>query len=297
MYVPSSSFSYSPYTQLFTRIPCGDNLFKGQSTFVAEMLDLKTILKHADNRSLVIGDELCSGTETVSAISIVSAGIITLANRNTSFIFASHLFEVSQLEAIQNLPNVSIFHMSVHYDETRKVLIYDRLLKPGPGTSLYGLEVCRSLDIDSEFLFLTQSIRQSYLDVHLISEKKSIYSTQMVVDTCTICGKTGAEVHHIQEQMKADSNGFIGHVHKNHRSNLMTVCESCHDSIHAKHIEVNGYQSTSKGVQLVVTVKEEEKKEDQYTPMIQTYLHAGKSIAWIAKQIGISTYRVKKSMK
>ena len=299
MYVPASSFTYTPYTQLFTRIPCGDNLFKGQSTFVAEMLDIKTILKHADSRSLVIGDELCSGTETVSAISIVSAGIMTLAGRKSSFIFATHLFEVSQLEAIQNLEQVKIYHMAVHFDENRKILIYDRLLREGPGISLYGLEVCRSLDMDNSFLLLVNSIRQSYMDIHLIQNKKSLYSKNKIVDICSICNKTAVETHHIKEQHLADENGFVDHRHKNHTSNLISVCTSCHDSIHANKIKVNGYESTSKGIQLSISMidKTQEKpqpKDDVYKSMIDAYLKAGKSIAWISKELGITQYKINK---
>jgi len=301
MFVPASSFVYTPYTQLFTRIPCGDNLFKGQSTFVAEMLDIKTILKHADARSLVIGDELCSGTETISAISIVSAGIMTLAERNTSFIFATHLFEVSQLESIQRLEKVSVSHMAVHYDENRKVLVYDRIIRDGPGTSLYGLEVCRSLDMDSSFLLMANSIRQSYMDIHLIQDKRSIYSSKVIVDTCSICHKTGIETHHIKEQHTSDKNGFLKNgLHKDHTSNLMTVCASCHDSIHANVIRVNGYETTSKGVQLnieYVSEKVNKDKDEHYRPMIQSYLKSGKSIAWVAKELGLTNYKINKLMK
>ena len=89
MFVASESFEYSPYDKIFTRIPGGDNLFKGQSTFVAEICELRSILKYSTNRSLIIGDELASGTESISAISIVAAGIKTLSERKSSFIFAT----------------------------------------------------------------------------------------------------------------------------------------------------------------------------------------------------------------
>jgi len=72
-YVPCSSFEYYPYTQLFTRILNNDNLFTGQSSFAVEMSELRSILLRANKKSLVLGDELCSGTENISAISIVSA--------------------------------------------------------------------------------------------------------------------------------------------------------------------------------------------------------------------------------
>ena len=73
-YVPCSGFVYSPYKHIFTRILGNDNLFKGLSSFAVEMLELKTILSIADKDSLVLGDELCSGTESNSAMSIFYFG-------------------------------------------------------------------------------------------------------------------------------------------------------------------------------------------------------------------------------
>jgi len=61
-FVPGSEFIYYPYTQLFTRILNNDNMFKGLSTFATEMVEMRTILNMSDNRTCVLGDELCSGT-------------------------------------------------------------------------------------------------------------------------------------------------------------------------------------------------------------------------------------------
>lgn len=75
LYVPCSSFSYKPYKYIFTRIIGNDNIFKGLFTFAVEMSELRTILTVANKDSLILGDELCSGTEISSAISIFVAGI------------------------------------------------------------------------------------------------------------------------------------------------------------------------------------------------------------------------------
>jgi DNA mismatch repair protein MutS len=71
MFVPCSRFQYSPYDSIYSRILGNDNLFKGLSTFSVEMSELRIILKMADENSLILGDELCSGTETESALSIL----------------------------------------------------------------------------------------------------------------------------------------------------------------------------------------------------------------------------------
>ena len=73
MFVPCSEFTYKPYCKIFTRILGNDDIFKGLSTFAVEMSELRTILNNSDENSLILGDELCSGTETNSAISIFLA--------------------------------------------------------------------------------------------------------------------------------------------------------------------------------------------------------------------------------
>ena len=79
MYVPASEFIYQPFDYIFTRIADNDNLFKGQSSFAVEMSELRSILKRSNSRNIVLGDELCSGTESVSAQSIFAASVIKLA--------------------------------------------------------------------------------------------------------------------------------------------------------------------------------------------------------------------------
>ena len=69
-YVAAEEFEYIPYQRLFTRILNADNIFRGESSFAVEMGELRGILKRANGNSLVLGDELCSGTENTSAQSI-----------------------------------------------------------------------------------------------------------------------------------------------------------------------------------------------------------------------------------
>ena len=67
-----------------------DNISKGLSTFGVEMSELRVILNNCDNNSLILGDELCSGTETDSALSIFNASIEVMSERKSNFIFATH---------------------------------------------------------------------------------------------------------------------------------------------------------------------------------------------------------------
>ena len=250
MFVPCTKMEYYPYNKLYSRIPGGDNIFKGQSTFVGEISEIRNILKCADDKTLIIGDELCSGTETNSAIAIVSAGILDLIKKTSSFIFATHLHELADMKRIKEIENLSIKHLSVKYNNSKNVLVFDRKLKDGPGDSIYGLEVCRSLDLDSDFLNLANEIRQEVLGIEkLIKFKKSKYNANLIVDKCNICKNEDAtETHHIHFQKDADDNGFIEHYHKNKKFNLVGLCEKCHDRIHNGEIEIGQATMTSNGI-------------------------------------------------
>jgi len=103
MYVPCSRFTYKPYTAIYSRILANDNLFKGLSTFAVEMSELRVILKMADENSLILGDELCSGTETESALSIFVAGLMDLHDKQTSFIFATHFHEIINYDEVASM--------------------------------------------------------------------------------------------------------------------------------------------------------------------------------------------------
>lgn len=257
LYVPCSSFIFSPYKYIFTRIIGNDNIFKGLSTFAVEMSELRTILRLSDKNSLVLGDELCSGTESISAQSIFVAGIQQLFHKESSFIFATHMHEIIHYDELDAMPTVHLKHMSVMYDKERDVLVYDRKLKDGPGGNMYGLEVCRSLNLPEDFLELANSIRMKYYPetASILSLKTSHYNSQKIVGKCEVCNKEmGTEVHHLQHQQIANSDGFIHNeqnsFHKNHPGNLLTVCEKCHHAFHEKGEKSKKKIKTTKGVQL-----------------------------------------------
>ena len=253
LFVPCTEFIYMPYNYIFTRILGNDNIFKGLSTFAVEMSELRTILRLADKNSLVLGDELCSGTENTSAVSIFVAGIQKLHQTKSSFIFATHLHEIINYEEITSLESVVLKHMSVVYDKERDLLIYDRKLKDGPGNSMYGLEVCKSLKLPEDFLNAAFNIRMKYHpeEGSMLSLKSSHFNSKKVMSICEKCNKNvGKEVHHLQHQNEANENGIInkdGKVfHKNNVANLITLCEDCHNEIHKKNVQHKKVK-TSKG--------------------------------------------------
>jgi DNA mismatch repair protein MutS len=254
MFVAAKSFIFSPYNHIFSRMPSGDNLHEGKSTYVCELNELRTILKKSTNKSLVIGDELCSGTEVTSALAIIASGIKTLSEKGCSFIFASHLHELCDLNCIKNIKNINIYHLSVEFDKENNCLIYDRKLKKGNGQTLYGLEIAKSLDLPNDFLHFANQVRQEYTNMNknFVDPKISKYDNTVYMDKCSLCNENCEEVHHIIQQKDANSENILEkyQIHKNRKSNLMLVCEKCHDRIHNKEIQINGYKNTTEGKKL-----------------------------------------------
>ena len=251
-FVPCSSMTLSPYQQIFTRILNTDNLFRGQSTFMVEMCELRRILMKGNNRSLVLGDELCSGTEIDSAISLFTAGLIKLHNIQANFIFATHLHMITTQPQLLELPGLKYKHLTVSYDATTNRLIYDRKLKDGQGSCLYGLEVCKSLDLPEDFVRLANQVRESN-SRSILASSSSKYNS-VIKGTCTFCGAPASAIHHLIYQSDADDDGFIhadGRTfHKNHPANTVPICEECHLKVHRedkRYVQ----KKTSKGMALV----------------------------------------------
>lgn len=246
LYVAASKFRFTPYTSIQTRILGNDNILRGLSSFAVEMSELRGIMNRACNKSLVLGDEICHGTETVSGLAIVATSIIQLLEKEANFIFATHLHELPNMDEIKKLDCLGIYHLKVER-EGRK-LIYRRQLEPGPGDSLYGLEVARALNLPESFIEKANSIRKKIVDEEVLG-RKSRYGTNYL-NRCALCGKRADHDHHIRFQKEADENGFIEHFHKNHPLNRVGLCEKCHVKLHKGDIDIRGYIETSEGIVL-----------------------------------------------
>ena len=236
-YVPCSSFQLTPFRSIYCNIEKNDNLFQNLSTFQLEMSELRVILKHADEHSLVLGDELLNSTELQSGLSLMVATLITLCQKRTSFVIATHLNQLTHYHEINALTNLRMMHMSVQYDHERQQLVYDRRLQEGFGSISYGLEVARSLYMEPAFLELSFSLRNKYFPEQkgILSQKTSSYSSKKLKGMCERCQKImGSEIHHVLEQHLADAQGYIEHVYQHHPANLMNVCETCHREFHRK---------------------------------------------------------------
>lgn len=253
MFVAADKMLYYPYKRIFTRISGMDNIYKGMSSFTVEMTELRNILQRCNKFSLVIGDEICCGTESISGIAIVSAGIDTLINNGVSFIFATHLHELTNMSCIkEHIKNNKLFvkHIKIIIGKNNEI-IYDRKIQNGQGSNIYGLEVCKSLDMPIDFLKKAEMYRKEVTELEndLIKNKKSRYNKKKLVNICEVCKQsTASETHHIKYQETADIDGFIGSSHKNARHNLVAICKDCHHKEHNGIIKIIGYKKTTNGI-------------------------------------------------
>lgn len=259
-FVPAVELRFGLYDKLFTRIVSQDNLYKGLSTFSVEMMELKNIFNRADERSLVLGDEISQGTETESALAIVSSAILKLISLRSTFIFATHLHQLGSIPQLQNLKHLIFLHLGIRYDETNDTLIYNRVLQLGRGDSLYGLEFAKSLHMDKEFLQMAQTIRENLNHSgseikKLRRQKSSKYNKDLYLSKCALCNENVEEVHHIAAQKEADHDGHIDHFHKNHKYNLIPLCKRHHHLVHEGRIIISGFVMTSEGLKLHYEIK------------------------------------------
>lgn len=251
-YVAADNFYYYPYRKLMTRILGDDNIYKGLSSYIVEMNELRGILNRADQYSLVLGDEVCRGTETNSGISLVAASIMHLSKIGSSFIFATHLHQLAEMDEINSIPTLRQYHFKVYYDREKDKLVYDRKLSSGSGSSEYGIEVASAMKIPRGVIISAYDIRNKYFKsskATSATSHESRYNPDFIVDRCCIgnCDQPAVDTHHIQQQSEADNQGFINGVHKNVRSNLVGLCKKHHDEIHVDGtLAILGYDSDGK---------------------------------------------------
>jgi DNA mismatch repair protein MutS len=243
-FVPASSFEFVPFRGLYTRILNTDNLWAGLSSFAVEMSELREILVRADERSLVLGDEVCSGTESVSATALVASTLESFSRRGVRYMFATHLHDLQKLAVIRELPGLKVWHLRVRYDAAGDRLIYERTLHPGPGNTLYGLEVAKAMAIPHGVLERAHSIRRELLGTATEEEAPaSSWNAAVQRRACEVCANQivrDLEVHHIRPRAGGGDR-------MNVLENLVVVCQVCHDAHHAGEIKIGGVQMTSEG--------------------------------------------------
>ena len=137
-YVPASRAVVGPIDRIFTRIGAGDDLSRGQSTFMVEMSETANILHNATALSLVLMDEVGRGTSTYDGLALARAAAVHLAAASRAFtLFATHYFELTELAGEH--PGIANVHLdAVEYGEQ---LVFMHAVKDGPANRSFGLQV------------------------------------------------------------------------------------------------------------------------------------------------------------
>ncbi len=137
-FVPASSARLGPIDRLFSRIGAGDDLTRGQSTFMLEMTETANILHNATDQSLVLMDEVGRGTSTYDGLSLAQACADYLATHCRSYtLFATHYFELTTLADLQ--PTVHNVHLDAAEHGDRIIFLHH--VKDGPANQSYGIQV------------------------------------------------------------------------------------------------------------------------------------------------------------
>lgn len=139
-FVPAEHARMGPVDRIFSRIGAGDDLTKGRSTFMVEMVETAHILRHATPNSLVLMDEIGRGTSTFDGLALAWAVAGELANRIQAMaLFATHYFELTRLADDHD----SINNVHLAAEEHANGIAFLHEVKPGPASQSYGLQVAR----------------------------------------------------------------------------------------------------------------------------------------------------------
>lgn len=141
-FVPASHAELGLTDRIFSRVGASDNLSRGQSTFMVEMMETARILRQSGKRSLVILDEIGRGTSTFDGLALAWAVVEELSQRaggSIRTLFATHYHELTSLA--NTLPGV--YNMNIAIREWNDEIVFLRRLIPGPADRSYGIEVAR----------------------------------------------------------------------------------------------------------------------------------------------------------
>ena len=141
--VPARSARWGAFSSLYTRIGAHDAIARGQSTFMVEMSELAHILHHADERSLIVLDEIGRGTSTYDGISVAWATLEWICREiGARTLFATHYHELTVLEG--QLPRLANAHLACETGGTAgRELRFLYKLRPGPASESLGIHVAR----------------------------------------------------------------------------------------------------------------------------------------------------------
>ena len=141
-FVPAVKARMGCVDRIYTRVGASDNLAKGRSTFMVEMIETANILNTATPGSLILLDEVGRGTATFDGLSLawaIAEYLVENPERRAKTLFATHYHELTKMAEIQ--PGVKNYRMTIQ--ESGKEIIFLRKVEPGAADKSYGIEVAR----------------------------------------------------------------------------------------------------------------------------------------------------------
>lgn len=153
-FVPAEKAHFGYFDKLFTRVGASDNISRGESTFMVEMLETSMIMHNLSERSLVLLDEIGRGTSTYDGMSIARGIVeyIQARGKGAKTLFATHYHELNDLA--DELPRVVNYHIAVKEDG--KDIVFLRKLLPGGVAHSFGIHVARMAGMPKEVIDAAQ---------------------------------------------------------------------------------------------------------------------------------------------
>ncbi|HYK87828.1 MAG TPA: DNA mismatch repair protein MutS [Acidobacteriota bacterium] len=150
-FVPAKEARLGLVDRIYTRVGASDNLARGRSTFMVEMIETANILNTATQRSLILLDEVGRGTATFDGLSIawaVAEYLVQNPIHRAKTLFATHYHELTKMAEIH--PGVKNYCMAIR--EAGKEIVFLRKVTPGTADKSYGIEVARLAGLPREVL-------------------------------------------------------------------------------------------------------------------------------------------------
>jgi DNA mismatch repair protein MutS len=141
-FVPAAEAKIGIVDRIYTRVGASDNLARGRSTFMVEMIETANILNTATNRSLILLDEVGRGTATFDGLSIawaVAEYLVQNPEHRAKTLFATHYHELTKMSEVHT--GVKNYCMAIQ--EAGQEIVFLRKIKPGVADKSYGIEVAR----------------------------------------------------------------------------------------------------------------------------------------------------------
>jgi DNA mismatch repair protein MutS len=240
---PVKKMIFSPFSRLYSKISLGDSYIKGQSTFTNEIYEMKKMVNDSDSNTLILADELCSGTEINSAVALVASSIMSISKKGAKFIFTTHYHDLAELEEVKST-NTEIWHLAVERSEEGGFKFIRKLVK-GKCGDIYGIEIAIHMDMNNEFIKNASKIRNKLVNNFIIRDKVSRYNSDVYLTECRVCQKRDSlHTHHIKFQRNFSSDDKT----KNYKGNLIVLCEECHQKVHKNEISIYGYVESTDGI-------------------------------------------------